>query len=165
MERQCKTAACGKKQMREGMTLLDLILTIGIVGIAIAGIIWMWGGAKGNLEEKKLSDKVTVVINAIEKAKSDYNSDTYVASSSKTLPNITKLKLAVGGQKAVRSVGGWKYKCSSGYNSTITVTSENLKNTELIDGVATKVNDKYTDWIATRSGNTLVLKRSNSNCQ
>lgn len=153
------------KKMRKGMAMLDLILAIGAAGLFVAGIIWMWGGAKTTLEGKKLSDKTTVVINGIEKAKSDYNNDAYLASSKANIANITNLKLALGGTKTVTTLAGWSYGCPAGYNSTITVTSEPIKDTEIIDGVAAEVNSKYTDWTAARSGNNLVLTRTNSNCQ
>jgi len=154
-----------KTKMRKGMALLDLIITIGLVALAIASIVWMWGGAKSNLEGKKLSNKATIVINGIEKAKGDYNNDAYIASATTNIPNIAKLKLALGGTKAVKTLGGWQYNCPTGFNSTITVTSEAIKDTEVIDGIVEEVNSKYTDWTASRSGNNLQLVRSNSNCQ
>ena len=153
-----------KAGMRQGFAILDLIIYLSLAGLAVAGIIWMSSGAKTSMEGDKLSNKATVMINGVEKAKSDYNNDTYIAANG-YIPDITNLKLALGGTKATKALSGWQYSCTAGVDSTITVTSDNIKDTEIIDSVAQKVNSKYTDWTGSRSGNTLVLTRSNSNCQ
>lgn len=154
-----------KISMRKAMSTFDLILTIGIVGVVLGGIIWMWTGAKGKLETKKFADKAMVVISGIEKAKSDYNSDAYVANGSAAIPTIQKLNIAMGGAKATYSLNGWTYQCPAGDTSTITVTTESKTSTDVLNGAALTINDKYTDWTATVNGNSLTITRPNSVCK
>ena len=151
-------------KMRKAFGTVDAMMGIGILLfiVLIGYFVKSKVGVPNDIRTATM--KVETVLQGIENAKTEYNNGVFVASSKKAVPNITKLKLALGGAKGSASLGSWTYECSAGTSSTIKINTNTIPDADIRSGIVESINSKYSYWVATDKGSTVEITRANSNC-
>jgi len=150
---------------RPGFTVIELMLVVLIGGIIVlAGVmgynkLYLPTQADGEVK------KIGMVIGGVERAKNSYNGGTYIPANG-NIAAIPKLVRILGGNTAVKDVGGWLYQCPTGFAQQlkIIIPGTGYSNTmkELIkDGFLSQ----FTDWNIAISGNNLVVSKIGVTCQ
>ena len=153
------------RKMRKAFGTVEAMLAIGLLLLIVVIGYFVKAKVMPSMNARNETMKVQTVIQGVENAKTDYNNGTFVASTKKAIPDISKLKLSLGGTKGSASLGGWEYECDAGNDSTIKIYTPQYNNTDLRDAVIEAINSKDSEWTASENTNGVEIDRPHSVCQ
>ena len=150
--------------MRDGYSLVELMLIIVIIAVMIDGIYTSFHKIYLSTQADRVVKKVSTVVAGIERVESR-NGGVYPAYSG-NIVNDTLLKNSLGGTKGTKDIQNWTYACTAGSDTTLTVTTEPMDNGEKADLVVSDLNNEIVPWTASKGSNDeIIITRNHVTCQ
>lgn len=120
-----------ERRLNKGFTIVELALVLAVVSVLIAGAFIGYNRVYLPAKADSIARNVLNVLAALERARSDnggaYPSGTFTIGGTETFPGKTLLESHLGGTgTALNDVAGWRYSCTAGASSTLTLSTTNL---------------------------------------
>jgi len=116
-----------KENLKRGFTIVELALVLAVVAVLLVGAFIGYNRVYLPAKADSISRNVLNVLTALERARSD-NGGAYPALTftiGQGGGNLIESHLG-GTGTALNDVAGWRYACTAGASSTVTLTTTNL---------------------------------------
>lgn len=153
-----------RRKREGGFNIIELGLALAIIAVILLGVYAGYSKIYIPTKANSYAQKISQVMSAIERAKSD-NGGAYIAASGE-LTTIADIANQLGGTGAsMNDVIGWTYSCPAASSSTVTVTTTDIQPNTLRDLVLKKARTALVGANVSLSGNKIQIQITNVPCR